>query len=249
MRFSNLSTSLRLAAAICAAASLALPSLAAAQSYPSYSTASQQTIKGSVTGFNGAYTVYLQDDKGYGDNVELHDGTVINPTGIKLQEGMRVTIYGYANGSVFSAYRIDVAAPAYYGNSGYGGGYGSGGYGGYGGYGYGGYGYGYPYYGYGGYPGWGIGIGLGWGWPWWGGGYWPGYYGYPYGGYPYPVYINRGGGRFFRGGVHGGVGAPVTRGGVGAPVTHGGAGAPVTRGGIGAPVSAPRGGGGGRPPR
>lgn len=223
---------MKLAAALCAAASIALPSLAGAQTYPSYSTASQQSIKGSITGFNGSYTVYLQDDKGYGDNVQMHDGTVINPTGIKLQEGMRVTIYGYANGPAFSAYRIDVAAPAYYGDSGYG--YGGAGYGsyGYGGYGYGYGGYGYPYYGY---PGWGIGIGFGFGWPYWGGGYWPGYYGgygyrypYYYGRYPYPGRYYRGPGGY----VHGGVGAPV----------HGGVGAPV-RGG--APVSAPHGGGGG----
>jgi len=149
---------MKLAAALCAAALLALPTLAGAQSYPSYAVAPQQTIKGTITGFNGAYTVYVQDAKGYSDNIQMHDGTVINPTGIRLQEGMRVSIYGYPNGPVFQAYRIDVPAPAYYGDSGYGdsgygpyggGGYGGGGYGG-GGYGYGGYGYGG--YGYGGYP-------------------------------------------------------------------------------------------------
>jgi hypothetical protein len=226
---------MKLAAAFCAAASFALPSLVGAQTYPSYSTASQQSVKGSITGFNGAYTLYLQDDKGYGDNIQMHDGTVINPTGIKLQEGMRVTIYGYANGSVFSAYRIDVTGSTYSDN-------------GYGGYGYGNPyyaypGYGNPYYGYGyggygyGYPAWGIGIGFGWGWPWWGGGYWPGYYGGYYGGYPYYYGRYPYPGRYYRGPV------PV-RGGVGAPVRGGAVGAPV-RGGMGAPVSGPHGGGGG----
>ena len=234
MRFSTSFSGTKLVAALGVAAALAFPSLAGAQSYPSYATAPQQTIKGTITGFNGQYTVYVQDEKGYGDNVQMHDGTVINPTGIRLQSGMRVTIYGYPNGSVFQAYRIDTQTPGY----GYGGGspydYG---YGGYGGYGYGGYGYpygAYPYYGGG--PFWGIGIG--WGWPGWG---WPGYYGYYpgfYGGYPYPIYIRGPGGRFpIRGGVgapfRGGVGAPV-RGGVGAPY-RGGVGAPY-RGGVGAPV-------------
>jgi hypothetical protein len=277
MRFSNSFGRIKLVAALGVAASLAFPSLAGAQSYPSYATAAQQTIKGTITGFNGQYTVYVQDEKGYGDNVQMHDGTVINPTGIRLQAGMRVTIYGYANGPAFQAYRIDTQVSSYGygggspyddgygGGNGYGGGYG---YGGYGGYGYGGYGYGSPYggYGYGGWPYWGIGIG--WGWPgWgWGPGYFPGYYG----GYPYPVYFRGPGGPFrggvgapFRGGVgapfRGGVGAPVRggvgapfRGGVGAPV-RGGVGAPV-RGGVGAPVhggmGAPsQGGVRGRPPR
>ncbi len=205
MRFANLKT-IPSIAALSAVASLALPSLAGAQSYPSYAVASQQTIKGTITGFNGAYTVYVQDEKGYGDNIQLHDGTVINPTGLKLQEGMRVTIYGYPNGPVFQAYRIDAPYPNY----GYGGQYG-GAYGAYGGaypY-YGGYygAYGYPYYGgyYGTpwYPLWGVGFGWFGGWPGYYGG-WPGYYrgGYYRGGY------YRGPG-FYRGPVRGTIGAPV----------------------------------------
>ncbi len=241
MRFPIFTT--RLLAALGAAASLALPSLVGAQSYPSYAVAPQQTIKGTITGFNGGYTVYVQDEKGYNDNISLHDGTVINPTGIKLQEGMHVTIYGYPQGSVFAAYRVDAPVPDYgyggsgYGGGGYGGGYGyggyPGGYGGYGGYGYGGYGY--PYgYGYPWAPLWGVGFGWFGGFPFYGG----------YGGFGYNPVIIRGPGFFHggggNGGVHGGVSAPV-HGGVGAPVRGGGMGAP----GRGAPVSAPRGGGGG----
>lgn len=228
MRFSTFPPT-KLAAALCAAASLALPSIAGAQQYPSYSTAAQQTVKGTITGFNGAYTVYVQDQKGYGDNVVMHDGTVINPTGIKLQEGMPVTIYGYANGKQFDAWRIDVTPPQNMGYNGANGAYGYGG--GYGG----GYGYGspygaYPYYGspYGGYgwggsPWWGVGIGWwgGWGWPGWG---WPGYGGYPY--FPGNVTIYNSPG-FFRGpGRSGTVSAPV-RGTVGAPVMRGGGGGTV----------------------
>jgi hypothetical protein len=204
-------------AALPAVLSLSLPGVAGAQqSEPSYGNepvpsygrpvAPQEQIKGTVTGFDGAYIVYMRDDRGYDDHVSMHDGTVINPTGTRLVEGMPVTIYGHANGPTFDAYRIDVAV-AYtpYGGYGDGGGY---------------YGGGYPYYGAGyyggGYPYWGIGIGigLGFGWgccgygwggyyrPWgWGWGYRPwGYYRGPYGYYRGGYY----GGYGYRGGYYGG---------------------------------------------
>ena len=233
----------------------------------------QQSVKGTLSGFDGQWIVYMHDDKGYTDHVTLHQGTIINPTGIKLLEGMHVTIYGYAAGSTFQANRVDVAyspyspyygtngEPAYgYGDNGYGGGNGGYGYGGggYGSpYGYGG-GYGSPYgYGYGAYPYVGLGInwgwGWGWGWPGWGGWGYP-YYGY--GGYPYywggnPVIINHfpppRGGRFPGGSgtIHGNPGnGGATRGG-GMP-----GGGSIHGGGGPAPVSgggmhAGGGGGGG----
>ena len=162
---------------------------------PAPTYAHQGGIKGVVTGFDGQWIVYMHDDKGYTDHITLHQGTMINPTGIRLIEGMRVTVYGSADGPTYQADRIDVASSpyspyygyggnpygSYYPNGGYGG-YGYGGYGGYGGYPYGGYGaypygygYGYPYYGYGypygygwGWP-WGFGLGVNWGWGWgWG---------------------------------------------------------------------------------
>jgi hypothetical protein len=268
MRFSTSLNGMKIFAALSAAACLALPSVAGAQNngYPSYAVASQQSVKGTISGFNGQYTVFVQDEKGYTDNIQLHDGTVINPTGLRLQEGMRVTVYGYPNGSVFQAYRIDTQLPANYG---YQGGYGQGGYGyggdPYGGYGYGGYGYGgYPGYGYGngyGYgpwaPFWGIGIG------WWGGGWgWPGYgccFGNPifFNG---PIIIRRGPGVFHgtiygqgRGGtIHGGtIHGGTFRGGPGEPPRGGTITGPV-RGGMEGPrgggISGPVRGGGGRPP-
>ena len=159
---------------------------------PTYSLGG--AIKGMVTGFDGQWIVYMRDDRGFDDHITLHQGTQINPTGIRLLEGMRVAIWGYADGPTYQANRIDVtnAPQAYYG---------------YGGYPFYGYGYGgYPYgYGYGGYPyGYGYGYPYGWGWPWglglglginwgWGWGYgwhpWSGYrpYGYyhPWGGWGY----------------------------------------------------------------
>ncbi|HEX3369226.1 MAG TPA: hypothetical protein VHS56_06590 [Candidatus Cybelea sp.] len=247
-----------LGAALAAPLSLTFPAAASAQeSAPSYGTpvANQQSIRGTLTGFDGSYVVYLHDDRGYSDHVTMHQGTVINPTGQKLTEGMRVTVYGYANGSTFDAYRIDVAGSSY-GDNGGGGGYYANGGGDYGygnGYGYGG-GYGYPY-------GVGISLGFGWGWPgpWgWGYGYpYGGYYGgyggyYPYGGYyggyPYRYgccrYPYGGGGRppVRTGTIHGNPGGGGVRGGM--PQGGGGRGGGISGGGGHAPVS----GGGGRPP-
>ena len=148
---------------------------------PNYAT--QQGIKGVVTAFDGQWVVYMHDDKGYEDHITLHQGTIINPTGIRLIEGMRITVYGYADGPTYQANRVDVAYSPY---SPY---YGYGGYPNpYYGYGYGYGGYPYPYYGWG-WPYWGIGIGVNWGWGWgwgwrggccWGGwrGGWGGWGGY-----------------------------------------------------------------------
>jgi hypothetical protein len=71
----------------------------------------------------GRLNVSVRDDKGYLDSVELHRGTIINPTGLTLAAGMRVKILGYNAGTVFEANEIDVPyryadlppAPTYYG--------------------------------------------------------------------------------------------------------------------------------------
>lgn len=213
----------RLVAVLGAAAVLALPALALAQ-VPSYGTpvASQETIKGTLTGFDGQYIVYMRDERGYDDHITLRQGTVINPTGIRLVEGMRVTIYGRANGPTFEANRIDVSPPDY-SNAAYGGGYGGGWYPGY--YGYGGN----PYWG-----GWGgVGVGFWGGWPGWGWGWgWPGFYGGGYyGGYPGfyrgPIIINNHGGS---GPPHGGTLSAPPRGGGGGGA-HGGGGSGTVHGG------------------
>jgi hypothetical protein len=193
------------------------------QQGPSYSLppptyANRPSIKGTINGFDGQWVVYMHDQKGYTDHITLHQGTIINPTGIKLLEGMKLTVYGSADGSTFQADRIDVAYSPYSpyyssdGNPAYGYGYG-GGYGGYPYYGYGG-GYGYPYYGWGGWPWLGVGFGWGWGWPGFGccaSGFFPGHGQFipPNRGRPGP-------------GPHGNFGAPV-HGGTGGrpPVTSG----------------------------
>jgi hypothetical protein len=229
------------------------PGAALAQNVPSYGTpaARQEVIHGTVTGFDGAYTVYMRDDRGYNDSVTMHQGTIINPTGIRLVEGMRVSIWGYADGPTFDAYQIEVAGGGPY-------------YAGYYGYPYPYYGYAYPYY-----PAVSIGIGLGWGWGWggpwgwgiyrpWGWGWGLGWYHGPYGWYrgPYgwwnhgygwyrgPGGWYRGPGGWYRG--PGGFRRPST-----APPPRGGAGgfrSPSTAGFHGAAGGFHGGGGhGGRP--
>lgn len=82
---------------------------------PSYARtpapSSEETIGGSILSFQGKYGIQLRDDRGFNDNVQMHQGTIINPTGISLAAGMRVSIMGHSNGSVFAANQIDVAYP------------------------------------------------------------------------------------------------------------------------------------------
>ena len=90
---------------VMASAALTLPLAASAQT-PSYASQDQQ-IHGRVVSFNGAYSLQVRDDNGYIDNVELHQGTIINPTGLTLAPGMIVSIDGYNAGSYFVANEID----------------------------------------------------------------------------------------------------------------------------------------------
>jgi hypothetical protein len=77
-------------------------------------------ISGVVASVDGN-TVYVHDDRGFTDRVQLRDGTIINPTGLRLSRGQTVTIHGVSNGPVFEAAQIDTpynktyayAAPAY----------------------------------------------------------------------------------------------------------------------------------------
>ena len=88
------------------------PSIAFADTnVPSYAKQDGDTIKGTISGFNGAYTVYVRDANGYLDNVSLHRGTIINPTGIPLQTGFSVTVVGHPDGATFVADEIDTPYP------------------------------------------------------------------------------------------------------------------------------------------
>ena len=98
----------RLLGAAIAAAALITPALASAQDVPSYSVGdANQQIQGTVSSINDTWNITVNDSNGYSDSVELHQGTIINPTGLTLEPGMNVTIDGYADGSNFDAMEID----------------------------------------------------------------------------------------------------------------------------------------------
>jgi hypothetical protein len=105
-------------AAALAIATLATPLAASAQAagpggpVPSYAAASKdQSVRGIVANYDGKYVLQVRDRAGYLDNVRLHQGTIINPTGLPLQNGMRVIVYGYNAGQTFAANEVDVDVP------------------------------------------------------------------------------------------------------------------------------------------
>jgi hypothetical protein len=79
---------------------------------PSYSS-NDEVIHGRVSSFDGAYSLQVRDERGFIDNVRLRQGTVINPTGIRLAAGMAVTIHGFNRGSVFAADVIETPYQSY----------------------------------------------------------------------------------------------------------------------------------------
>jgi hypothetical protein len=127
------------ACAICAAPAAAQTTNAnaapPAATPPSYAT-TEDSIRGRIAGFDGKYDLQLRDDRGFIDKVRLHDGTIINPTGLRLSPGQSVTILGHNAGSTFDANEIDTPYASY---------------------GVPVYAYGYPYYGY---PYYGVGVGF-----------------------------------------------------------------------------------------
>ena len=98
----------RLLGAAIAAAALITPAIASAQDVPSYASgAGDQQIQGTISSINGTWNITVADASGYSDSVALHQGTIINPTGLTLEPGMNVTIDGYPDGSNFDAMEID----------------------------------------------------------------------------------------------------------------------------------------------
>jgi hypothetical protein len=110
--------------ALLAALIIAAPLAAQAQMAPSYSDTDggggEAQIHGRVLSFDGGYNLQVRDEKGYVDNIQLHQGTIINPTGLTLASGMVVSVMGYNAGSFFAANQIDTpytfdSGYAYYG--------------------------------------------------------------------------------------------------------------------------------------
>jgi len=142
----SVKTALVAAGAVAALGVCAAPAAAQPTDVPSYATG-EESVRGRIASFDGKYNLQLRDDRGFLDNVTLHDGTIINPTGLRLFSGQAVTILGHNNGKTFEANEIDTPYGRY-GRPLYAYGYGP---------------YGYPYRGY---PAWGVGVGFrdrGWG--------------------------------------------------------------------------------------
>ncbi len=77
-----------------------------ASAAPGYASRDEE-IHGRISEFLGKYHITVRDDQGYVDDVSMHQGTVINPIGLTLSQGMRVTIYGHGDGDTFEADEID----------------------------------------------------------------------------------------------------------------------------------------------
>ena len=115
--FTSLKVFSRMLAATLATAGLLLPAVASAQYGPPngqpqgygqpQGQPQEETIHGRIYSINATFEITVTDDNGYMDNIELHQGTIINPTGLTLAPGMEVTITGFGAGSVFSANEID----------------------------------------------------------------------------------------------------------------------------------------------
>ncbi len=85
----------------------AIPGSALAQVQPSYASPAEDTVHGRIVSIDDQYNVSVRDNNGYVDHVQLHQGTIINPTGLSLHPGMAVTILGVNQGSVLAANEID----------------------------------------------------------------------------------------------------------------------------------------------
>jgi hypothetical protein len=98
---------------------LAQPSYAQPNNAPPPSYAVRMdTIHGRIVSFDGHYALTVRDDRGYIDRIKLHDGTIINPRGLRLSAGMLVTVSGRPSESALLAYEIDTRYhedPGYYG--------------------------------------------------------------------------------------------------------------------------------------
>lgn len=99
--------------AAAAAITLLAPTAAGAQGYPSYAqppstyASGEENIHGRIVSFDGRYALTVRDERGFIDDVQLHQGTIINPTGITLEPGMVVSVLGYNAGSFLAANEID----------------------------------------------------------------------------------------------------------------------------------------------
>jgi hypothetical protein len=103
------------ASAFVAVALFFAPGDARAQDAPPDAASADQTvqIRGRVSSFDGGYALVVRDEQGYLDNVTLHQGTIINPTGMTLAPGMVVSVIGFNDGTSIGANEIDTPYTIY----------------------------------------------------------------------------------------------------------------------------------------
>jgi hypothetical protein len=87
--------------AAAAAGAIALP-LGANAAIPG-----ETQVRGTITAINGKYDLHVRDRNGDVDDVLMHQGTIINPTGLTLEPGMHVTVVGNTAGQTLDASEID----------------------------------------------------------------------------------------------------------------------------------------------
>jgi hypothetical protein len=73
---------------------------------PSYAEHTEH-IEGRIEHIEGKFTLRLHDVHGYIDHVRMHQGTIINPIGLTLVEGMQVRIFGRPGEHEFFADEIE----------------------------------------------------------------------------------------------------------------------------------------------
>jgi hypothetical protein len=93
-------------------ATLLLPVAAGADTSNSEARSCEQTIHGMIDSINGKYGLTVHGGRVGFERVTMHRGTIINPIGLQLKPGMRVTIAGHAAGGTLDAVEID--APVEY---------------------------------------------------------------------------------------------------------------------------------------
>jgi hypothetical protein len=93
-------------------AALLLPVAARAQTSNYSARSCEQTIHGTIDSIDGKYVFTVRDGPAGLKGVTMRRGTIINPIGLQLESGMRITIWGHAAGGTFAADEID--APVKY---------------------------------------------------------------------------------------------------------------------------------------
>jgi hypothetical protein len=89
---------------------LAVGAMALAFVAPGFANADAPSrLVGTIADFHGKYGVVVRDAAGRIVPVQLHQGTVIKPVGLRLERGMQVTVVGQAADGAFAAGEIDTA--------------------------------------------------------------------------------------------------------------------------------------------